>query len=329
MLPPLPVAFSTTTDLPQAGGELLRQHARGDVGRAAGRKADQDADRPVRIVGLRAAPAPPRAARTARRRRSTIAFIRRLSWRHCCHSIPADRPQQATVERSRRSPIFAADVFPFRAIPETDGHAGASGAAGRAACVPVAFCAAGEAAVHRAVRRRVLRGADRRGRPLVHGADRHLSCRRSRPIASWPRPGRGWSAWRWSCVVARPARRARALSHHQPGDRGAVHRPDPLAGALARRAPELGVLPERFRRPHLQPRDADRPGGAADAGHLGHRGLVRAGLRHHRRGDDGRGRRLARRCRSSAGSPATSRCCGTSCRACATAPRSIRRRARR
>ena len=62
-----------------------------------------------------------------------------------------------------------------------------------------------------------------------------------------------------------PGGDADALSHHQSGDRRAVHRPDPLAIALARGAPELGVLSERFRRPHFQSRDADRAVGALDA----------------------------------------------------------------
>ena len=123
-------------------------------------------------------------------------------------------------------------------------------------------------------------------------------------------------------LVARPAvGLARYLITNQATG-GAIHRADPLAGALACGAPKLVVLPERLRRPHFQPRDADRPGGAPDAGHLGHRSLVRAGLRRHRRGDDGGGRRLADDSDPRPGLPATWRCCGTSCRACATAPRS-------
>ena len=52
----------------------------------------------------------------------------------------------------------------------------------------------------------------------------------------------------------------------QPGDRRQRVEPHPLAEPLARGAPVLGVLPERFRRPHRQPRDADRAGDPRDAG---------------------------------------------------------------
>ena len=44
----------------------------------------------------------------------------------------------------------------------------------------------------------------------------------------------------------------------QPDRQSGPLQPDPLAEPLARRAPELDVLPERFRRPHRQPR-ACRP----------------------------------------------------------------------
>ena len=86
--------------------------------------------------------------------------------------------------------------------------------------------------------------------------------------------GRGSLGMAVVVVIVRPAVTLDALPHHQPGDRGAVHRPDPLAVALARGAAELGVLSERFRRPHLQPRDADRAVGALDADRDHHHGLV-------------------------------------------------------
>ncbi len=156
----------------------------------------------------------------------------------------------------------------------------------------MALCAASQAAVHRAVRGRIFRRADRRRDPVVHGPHRHLRVadsagslsRRDLAVADRHAADRRGGA---------AGHRIYPLSHHQPGDRRAVLQPDPLAGALSRRAAELVVLPERFRRPHLQSRDADRTGGAADAGLVGHRGLVRAGLWRHRRGDDGHRRRLA------------------------------------
>ncbi len=175
---------------------------------------------------------------------------------------------------------------------------------------------------------RILRRAHRQRGALVHGPHRHAGDHDR--AGTLPRRDLAVARRHGAGGAGRASRhRAAALSHHQPGDRSTVHRPDPLAGALARRAPELGVLPERFRRPHLQPRDADRPGGAPDAGRLGHRALVHAGLRRHRDRDDGRRRRLAHDADPAVGSRAMSRCCGISCRACATAPRSARRRARR
>ena len=68
----------------------------------------------------------------------------------------------------------------------------------------------------------------------------------------------------------------------QPGDRGQRVEPHPLAEPLVRGAPVLGVLPERFRRPHRQPRDADRAGDPRDAGRADHERLVHPGLRHER-----------------------------------------------
>ena len=89
---------------------------------------------------------------------------------------------------------------------------------------------------------------------------------------------------------AAPACAHRAEHRGQPGDRGQCRQHDPLAEPLARGAPELGVLPERLRRPHRQPRDADRPVDPRDAGRADHGGLVHPGLRH-QRGDPARVRR--------------------------------------
>ena len=66
-------------------------------------------------------------------------------------------------------------------------------------------------------------------------------------------------------LVRAPAGADGAEPDRQPGDRRQRLQPDPLAEPLARGAPVLGVLPERLRRPHRQPRDADRTGDARDA----------------------------------------------------------------
>ena len=86
----------------------------------------------------------------------------------------------------------------------------------------------------------------------------------------------------------------------------------------------LGVLPERLRRPHRQPRDADRAGDPREPRRAAHRASgtswstapARCVLLASRRPAAG----AADRC---SGSPATSCCCASSCRACATAPRTM------
>ena len=118
-----------------------------------------------------------------------------------------------------------------------------------------------------------------------------------------------------------PGRDARALSHQQPGAGGAVHRTGALAVALARGAAELGVLPERFRRPHFQSRDADRALGALDADRDHHHGLVHYRLRRFRHRADRLGRSLARGADPAVVLRATPRCSIFSCRACASARR--------
>ena len=67
-------------------------------------------------------------------------------------------------------------------------------------------------------------------------------------------------------LIGRPLAHHRAEPRRQPGDRGQRRQHDPLAEPLARGAPELGVFPERFRRPHRQQGDADRPGLAREPG---------------------------------------------------------------
>ena len=83
-------------------------------------------------------------------------------------------------------------------------------------------------------------------------------------------------------LFVRPVAIASAEPARQPGDRRQRVEPHPLAEPLARGAAVLGVLPERFRRPHRQPRDADRPGDPRDHRRADHRRLVHPGLRHQR-----------------------------------------------
>ena len=88
-------------------------------------------------------------------------------------------------------------------------------------------------------------------------------------------------------VIGRPARAARRQPRAQQRRRARRDQPDPLAEPLARRAPELAVLPERLRRPHRQPRHADRQRGAR-VRRLEHpRDLVHRDLRHQRARADG------------------------------------------
>ena len=89
------------------------------------------------------------------------------------------------------------------------------------------------------------------------------------------------------------ARAHDAEPHRQPGDLGQRLEPHPLAEPLVRGAAVLGVLPERLRRPHRQPRDADRAGDPRDAGRAAHQRLVHPGLRHHRADPARVGRSLA------------------------------------
>ena len=118
-----------------------------------------------------------------------------------------------------------------------------------------------------------------------------------------------------------PGGDADALSHHQSGHRRAVHRHDPLAVALARGAPELGVLSERFRRPHFQPGDADRAVGALDADRDHHHRLVHYSVRRLRHRLDGCRGSLACRADPAVVRELRGAACIFSCRGCANAPR--------
>ena len=172
-------------------------------------------------------------------------------------------------------------------------------------------------------------GADRRGRSLVHGADRHLSCRKFRPIASWPRPGRGWSACCWSSwsrgrrvalaryLIANQAIAApfssliRWQAHWHVVRQSWSFFQNDFAGRISNRVMQTG--------PAVRQTLVTSVTAVWYVLVYGITAVVMTAV----------GRRLARGRRSSAGSSATSRCYGTSFRASATAPRSIPRRARR
>ncbi len=79
-------------------------------------------------------------------------------------------------------------------------------------------------------------------------------------------------------LLVRPARVLLLRGIAQPDRQSRPDQHDPLAEPLACGPPELDLLPERLRRPHLQPRDADRAGDARKPGDdvrcwLVHRGL--------------------------------------------------------
>ena len=80
-------------------------------------------------------------------------------------------------------------------------------------------------------------------------------------------------------LVLRPAAFV-AASVDEPGDRRQRLQPHPLAEPLARGAAVLGLLPERFRRPHRHPRHADGAGDPREPGRAAHRRLVHPDLRH-------------------------------------------------
>ena len=75
----------------------------------------------------------------------------------------------------------------------------------------------------------------------------------------------------WCCCCCGRLAHDGAEPRHNQAIAGQRRQHDPLAEPLARGAAGVGVLPERFRRPHLQPGDADRPGGAREPGRADHR----------------------------------------------------------
>ena len=189
------------------------------------------------------------------------------------------------------------------------------------------FARQGKLLVRRAVRRGIFRGAARHDgadlpRPRRHARHRggsqdavrrlRLDARRHGAGAADPAPACDHGA--------EPAR--------QSGDRRQRVEPHPLAEPLACGAAILGVLPERFRRPHRQPRDADRTGDPRDRRRADHRRLVHPGLRHQRRAAARQREPVARDSDHAVVLSAISCCCACSCRACATARRRCRNRAR-
>ena len=144
------------------------------------------------------------------------------------------------------------------------------------------------------------------------------------PETLFATPARGSSRWMALVSAGRcgPAALLAAGADHQPDHRSRRHQPDPLAEPLACGAPELDVLPERFRRPDRQPRDADRPGAARERRRGDQRRLVHPRLRH----DGGRAPDGARDWRLALPIALLVRglcgcCCATSCRGCATRSR--------
>ena len=191
----------------------------------------------------------------------------------------------------------------------------------------LAFRPAGEGAVRCPVRRRLRRRAARHHDPGLH-RPRVTLVTTSQPETLfadfWPL----LLGMALVLLVLRPLALTTQNLLVQPGDRGQRVEPDPLAEPLARGAPVLGVLPERFRRPHRQPRDADRTGDPREPGRADHRRLVHPGLRH-QRADPARLRRPLARAADRALVRRLSRAAArASCRACATARRRCRRRAR-
>ena len=143
----------------------------------------------------------------------------------------------------------------------------------------------------------------------------------SKPETLWTRKLADAARHGGRAAGASPARADGAEPGQQPGDRGQRRQHDPLAEPLARGAPVLGILPERFCRPHRQPRDADRTRRAREPRRADHRRLVHPGLRHR-----GAGAARLRRPLAGAADRALVRrlhraCCACSCRACATAPK--------
>ncbi len=185
--------------------------------------------------------------------------------------VAADRPYIACIPliraRARHGRGFVTPDPPFpdvpllRKYPPADRTSDGPRAAGIAAGLLLALRQAGEGPVAGPVLRGALGRPARHGDPVVHRPRRHHG---------HDHPGRDVSSGHLALARRHGRRRAgpsagyhlRALADHEPGDRRPADQPDPLAVALARRAPELGLLPKRFRRAHLQQGHADRSGPA-------------------------------------------------------------------
>ena len=139
-----------------------------------------------------------------------------------------------------------------------------SSAARRRCALLLAFRAADPGTARGAVRDRVRRRATRRRDPGLHRPHRLAGHRRSSPRRSGRTPD-GSSLADGGAVAGAAAGRAFRAARSSPTSADPrAHQPGALAEPLARRAAELDVFPERFRRPHRQPRHADRPGAARE-----------------------------------------------------------------
>ena len=119
--------------------------------------------------------------------------------------------------------------------------------------------------------------------PRLHRPHRHAGVHPHAGDAAGTTPGRNSPSWPAVLLLARPAVFLSYARHHQPDGQSRPDEHDPLAEPLARGAAELDVLPERFRRPHRQPRHADRAGAAREPGDDVRRRLVHRRLRQQRR----------------------------------------------
>ena len=197
--------------------------------------------------------------------------IRTLRFVHdegsCRESAPAGRGLRAVAPLAEFA-MFAL----FERLLKPTAIARQPGAAARADRVLLAFRPPGEAAV----RRRCSSPASSsrcstRTIPVFIG--------RVVTLVTTSQAGRRCSPSHWPLLlgmalvllVAAAGRAHDAEPARQPGDRRQRLEPHPLAEPLACGAAVLGVLPERFRRPHRQPRDADRPGDPREPRRADHR----------------------------------------------------------
>ena len=118
------------------------------------------------------------------------------------------------------------------------------------------------------------------GRVVALVSSQHAGHAAARRLAATGVNG-GGSADRPAADVPRRSRSG------EPDRQSRPVQPDPLAEPLARGAAKLDILPERLRRPHRQPRDADRAGVARKRGDGVRRRLVHHRVRHQRHAADG------------------------------------------